>query len=92
MPNGNGTKYVVSLAVTVVIAVAGGAFTLGMHLGNDEIHQTEAAKSKLVHNVIDREVSPVIQHMRDDLEELKEGQKELRRILLWQHPDGPEVD
>lgn len=68
MVNGNGSKWIVTLVVTIAIALLGGAFAAGVHVGNDEIHQSRSQKLTLVHEVVDREIAPQLKDIRRELE------------------------
>ena len=51
-------RYIV-MALGIVTLFSTGAFTLGVHVGNGDIHQTQADKRDMIYTEVDRTVAPL---------------------------------
>lgn len=79
--NGNG-KWWITLGITILLACVGGAFMMGSHIGNAEIHQSQGEKTeftqKTVDRSIDREIKPMFGEIQRRLTSLENSVEELK--------------
>jgi hypothetical protein len=66
------------LVITVALALLGGAFAAGVHVGDKEIHQSRADKLDLVKEVVDPQLTDIrrqLEYINRKLDRLTEKVK-----------------
>ena len=71
----------ISIIVTLGLALAGATFLIGSHLGNASIHEKGTMKEERIHGIIDREVSPWLTHIIEEQNKMKAQLDRIERKL-----------
>jgi len=79
MANGpNGNRMWITVGITVLLGCITGAFIIGGHVGNGEIHQSQSKKQEIAQEIvdrsIDREIKPMFREIQRRLASLEQAE------------------
>ena len=83
MANGNGNGKIVTgvqvgIVLTLISAIAGGAFLFGSHVGDTGIHENSFVKEQHIREVVEHELDPRLERMEADIKQIKNDIRLLR--------------
>jgi len=83
MANGNGNGKVINglqvgVVITLISAIAGGAFLFGAHVGDTGIHEKALEKEERIRTVVEHELDPRLERMEADITQIKNDVRLLR--------------
>jgi len=77
--NGRGTTVIqVGTAIALIVAIAGGSFTLGIHIGDTGVHEGPAAKEARIRNLVEHEIDPRLSRIESDIGQIKQDIRSIR--------------